>query len=25
MDKTGRNGLRVGDTEMTDFKAKYDN
>ncbi len=25
MDKTGRNGLRVGDTEMSDFKAKYDN
>lgn len=25
MDKTGRNGLRVGDTEMNDFKAKYDN
>jgi len=24
MDKTGRNGLRVGDTEMKDFRAKYD-
>lgn len=23
MDKTGRNGLRVGDLEMTDFKDKY--
>ena len=25
MDKTGRNGLRVGDTEMANFKSKYDN
>ncbi len=25
MDKTGRNGLRVGDTEMADFKSRYDN
>jgi len=24
MDKTGRNGLRVGDIESKDFKAKYD-
>jgi len=24
MDKTGRNGLRVGDIETKDFKAKYD-
>jgi len=24
MDKTGRNGLRVGDIETPDFKAKYD-
>lgn len=24
MDKTGRNGLRVGDTELPDFKDKYD-
>lgn len=23
MDKTGRNGLRVGDIEMTDFKERY--
>ncbi|MDF3077457.1 MAG: adenylosuccinate synthetase [Sphingobacteriaceae bacterium] len=23
MDKTGRNGLRVGDTQLPDFKAKY--
>ena len=23
MDKTGRNGLRVGDTELPDFKARY--
>ena len=23
MDKTGRNGLRVGDIELTDFKEKY--
>lgn len=23
MDKTGRNGLRVGDTELVDFKTKY--
>ncbi|MBL1144130.1 MAG: adenylosuccinate synthase [Bacteroidetes bacterium] len=25
MDKTGRNGLRVGDIETPDFKTKYDN
>jgi adenylosuccinate synthase len=24
MDKTGRNGLRVGDIELEDFKARYD-
>ncbi|HEX8376225.1 MAG TPA: adenylosuccinate synthase [Pedobacter sp.] len=24
MDKTGRNGLRVGDTSLPDFKEKYD-
>ncbi len=24
MDKTGRNGLRVGDIELSDFKARYD-
>ncbi|WP_410221147.1 adenylosuccinate synthase [Pedobacter sp.] len=24
MDKTGRNGLRVGDTTLPDFKARYD-
>ncbi len=24
MDKTGRNGLRVGDTTLLDFKARYD-
>ncbi|MCJ0743754.1 adenylosuccinate synthase [Pedobacter montanisoli] len=24
MDKTGRNGLRVGDTTLADFKARYD-
>ncbi len=23
MDKTGRNGLRVGDTQLADFKARY--
>ena len=23
MDKTGRNGIRIGDIELTDFKAKY--
>ena len=23
MDKTGRNGIRVGDTELSDWKAKY--
>ena len=25
MDKTGRNGLRVGDIELPDFKERYDN
>lgn len=25
MDKTGRNGLRVGDIELKDFKKRYDN
>tara|TARA_R110002096_G_scaffold135456_2_gene287409 strand:+ start:350726 stop:352012 length:1287 start_codon:yes stop_codon:yes gene_type:complete len=25
MDKTGRNGLRVGDIELKDFKQRYDN
>lgn len=25
MDKTGRNGIRMGDTESTDFKTKYEN
>lgn len=25
MDKTGRNGLRMGDTELTNFREKYDN
>lgn len=25
MDKTGRNGIRVGDTELGDFKARYRN
>jgi adenylosuccinate synthase len=25
MDKTGRNGLRIGDIETPDFKTKYDN
>lgn len=25
MDKTGRNGLRVGDIELADFKNRYDN
>ncbi|MGB0979624.1 MAG: adenylosuccinate synthase, partial [Croceimicrobium sp.] len=25
MDKTGRNGLRVGDIELEDFKERYDN
>ena len=25
MDKTGRNGLRVGDIELEDFKQRYDN
>lgn len=24
MDKTGRNGVRMGDTEMSDFKERYD-
>jgi adenylosuccinate synthase len=24
MDKTGRNGLRIGDIQSTDFRAKYD-
>ncbi len=24
MDKTGRNGLRIGDTESADFKSKYE-
>ena len=23
MDKTGRNGLRIGDIEMADFQEKY--
>lgn len=25
MDKTGRNGLRVGDVELSDFRERYDN
>src|SRR6186713_1646942 len=25
MDKTGRNGLRVGDTQLSNFKERYDN
>jgi len=25
MDKTGRNGLRMGDTQLSNFKEKYDN
>ena len=25
MDKTGRNGIRFGDTQLSDFKTRYDN